>query len=286
MKHYTILLFLCLCLCCKNNNENAVEEKKVPTDQYNLVWEEEFDYSGKADKTKWGYEYGFQRNKELQYYTDSLKNVRVESGFLILEAHKERIANPAFKNDESENWQENQEFAAYSSASITTANLASWTYGRIEVKAKLPKGVGVWPAIWMLGENCNDVGWPECGEIDIMEHVGFNKDHIFGTVHTKAFNHTIGTEVGKSVFIADPYSDFHTYAIDWNSEKIDFILDGEIYHQFKNRNKTTDEWPFDQPFHLKLNIAIGGSWGGQQGIDDSIFPQQMVIDYVRVYQKK
>ena len=283
MELYAILLYLCLFISCKSENDS---EQKESIYEYELVWEDEFEYSGKLDLTKWGHEYGFQRNKELQFYTDSIKNVRVENGFLILEAHKEKIENPLFKNVESEKWQENQEFANYSSASITTENLANWTYGKIEVKAKLPKGVGVWPAIWMLGKNCKDIGWPECGEIDIMEHVGFNKDSIFGTVHTKAFNHTIGTEVGKSVFIANPYDDFHTYAIEWTPEKLDFIVDGKVYHNFQNTNKTTDEWPFDQPFHLKLNIAIGGSWGGQQGIDDYIFPQQMVVDYVRVYQKK
>ncbi|WP_089886821.1 glycoside hydrolase family 16 protein [Kriegella aquimaris] len=283
MELYAILLYLCLFISCKSENDS---EQKESIDEYELVWEDEFEYSGKLDTTKWGHEYGFQRNKELQFYTDNIKNVRVENGFLILEAHKEKIKNPLFKNVESEKWQENQEFANYSSASITTENLANWTYGKIEVKAKLPKGVGVWPAIWMLGKNCKDIGWPECGEIDIMEHVGFNKDSIFGTVHTKAFNHTIGTEVGKPVFIANPYVDFHTYAIEWTSENIDFIVDGKVYHNFQNTNKTTDEWPFDQPFHLKLNIAIGGSWGGQQGIDDYIFPQQMVVDYVRVYQKK
>jgi len=152
------------------------------------------------------------------------------------------------------------------------------------VKAKLSKGVGLWPAIWMLGENKAEVGWPKCGEIDIMEHVGFEKDSIFGTIHTKAYNHMIGTQRGKKIFIDKPYSEFHLYSVEWTPEKMDFLLDGVVYNHIENEHKTTDEWPFDQNFHLKLNIAIGGGLGGKKGIDNAVFPQQMVVDYVRVYQ--
>ncbi len=247
--------------------ETESTEQEATEKTYQLVWQDEFDATGKPDTAKWGYEYGQIRNQEAQYYTDSLKNARIEKGHLILEAHKEQI-----------------DAAAYTSASITTKEIAEWTYGKIEVSAKLPKGKGMWPAIWMLSANWEEVGWPKSGEIDIMEHVGFEKDTIYGTVHTEAYNHTKGTEKGGSTFITDPYSEFHTYSVEWTPEKINFLLDGEVYQQFVNEHKTTDEWPFDQPFHLKLNIAVGGTWGGLKGIDDSIFPQQMVVDYVRVFQ--
>jgi len=269
-----IILLLCfmwiISMSCNNTEKTRQKESIEPkeTDKsYQLVWQDEFDVDGKPDATKWGFEYGRIRNQESQYYTDSLKNIRVQNGHLILEAHKEQI-----------------EDASYTSASITTQDITEWTYGKFEVRAKLPKGKGMWPAIWMLSENWKEVGWPECGEIDIMEHVGYEKDTIYGTVHTKAYNHVIGTQKGGSVFIENPYSEFHNYSVEWSPEQVNFFLDGKMYQQFQNEHKTMAEWPFDQDFHLKLNIAVGGSWGGVEGIEDGIFPQQMVVDYVRVYQ--
>jgi len=258
---------------------------------WKLVWSDEFSGKGKPDPTKWAYEYGFISNQEEQYYTDSLKNARLENGHLIIEAHQDQIPNPYYKSDafKDKPWLQyiaEIDTAKYSAARLTTKGLAAWKYGRIEVRAKLPKGVGLWPAVWMLGENRTEVGWPECGEIDIMEHVGFSPDSIFGTVHTMAYNHNRGTQKGKSVSIAQPYDDFHVFAIDWSEEQIDFYLDGTRYYQFKNAQKTSEEWPFDQKFYLILNVAVGGMLGGQQGIDQEIFPQAMQIDYVRVYQKK
>lgn len=257
---------------------------------YELVWSDEFNYKGKPESAKWGYDYGFINNEEKQYFTDSLKNVRVENGHLIIEAHKEKIANKdykseAFKNKSWLHYVPKIDSAQYTSARLKTDGLASWKYGRIEVRAKLPKGVGLWPAIWMLGENRKQVGWPESGEIDIMEHVGFNADSIFGTIHTKAFNHMIGTERGKTIFIEKPYDSFHVFALEWTPDKMDFILDDVVYNHIENEHKTTAEWPFDQKFHLILNVSVGGMLGGQKGIDNSVFPQQMLVDYVRVYQK-
>ncbi len=261
-------------------------KKTYTKDNYKLVWSDEFNYSGKPDSLKWDHEIGFKRNQEKQYYTDSDKNSRVEKGHLILETHQEQIKNAAFENEAVKNWRKNQEFAAYSAASLTTKNLAEWTYGRIDIRAKLPEGVGLWPAFWMLGENYNEVGWPECGEIDIMEHVGFNPDSIFGTIHTKTYNHMKGTQRGKTTHVEKPYETFHTYSLEWTPEKMDFILDGIVYNHIENEHKTTDEWPFDQDFHLKINVAVGGMLGGRKGIDDSIFPQKMIVDFVRVYQKQ
>ncbi|WP_142784703.1 glycerophosphodiester phosphodiesterase family protein [Changchengzhania lutea] len=260
---------------------------KSPSNKdYKLVWSDEFNYQGKPDPTKWAFEYGLKRNQEKQYYVDSLKNARVEKGFLILETHKEQVKNQGFVSNSETNWRKNVEYADYTAPSLTTKNLAQWTYGRIEIRAQLPKGIGLWPAIWMMGINYDEVGWPECGEIDIMEHVGFNPDSIFGTIHTTSYNHMKGTQKGKKIFISKPYGTFHVFAIDWTPEGIDFILDDTIYNQIENENKTVSEWPFDQDFYLKMNIAVGGMLGGKEGIDNAIFPQQMLVDYVRVYQKK
>ncbi|WP_417431797.1 family 16 glycosylhydrolase [Halpernia sp.] len=263
--------------------------KKSPTNKgYNLVWSDEFNYRGKPDPNKWGYDYGFIANEEKQYYTDNIKNARVENGYLIIEAFKEKIANKDFKNPEIKEWTKYKreiDTAQYSSARINTYGLASWKYGYIEVSAKLPKGRGMWPAIWMLADNKKEKGWPESGEIDIMEHVGYDNDTIHGTIHTKAYNHLKGTQKGKTIFIDKPNDTFHVFAIEWTPEKIDFILDGVVYNHFVNEHKTTDEWPFDKRFHIILNVAVGGMWGGKNGIDDTIFPQKMEIDYVRVFQK-
>lgn len=255
---------------------------------YKLVWSDEFNYVGKPDPTKWAYANGFIANQEKQYYTDSLKNARVENGHLIIEAHKETIANKDYQNNEIKGWAKYKakiDTAQYTSARLKTEGLAEWKYGYIEVKAKLPKGRGMWPAIWMLGENRKEVGWPECGEIDIMEHVGYDKDNIHGTIHTKAYNHTKKTQKGKTIFIENPHNAFHVYAIEWTPENMDFSVDGVVYNHIENEHKTSAEWPFDQNFYLILNVAVGGMWGGQKGIDDSIFPQKMLVDYVRVYQK-
>jgi beta-glucanase (GH16 family) len=261
--------------------------KSNPTSKgYQLVWSDEFNYKGKPDTAKWAFEYGLKRNKEKQYYVDSLKNARVENGLLILETYKERIKNEAFISNDSKEWKNNWEYADYTAPSLTTKGIAEWTYGRIEIRAKLPKGTGVWPAFWMLGANYNEVKWPECGEIDIMEYVGYDPETIHGTIHTKAYNHTKKSQKGNSINIEKPYESFNVFAIEWTPEKIDFILNETVYNSFKNEHKTTHEWPFDQDFHLKINIAVGGMWGGQKGIEDSIFPQKMEVDYVRVFQKK
>ena len=283
--YFIIFINLSLLLSCRSDKKAVIIKKN----NYELVWADEFDYTGKPDPTKWGYEIGFIRNGEKQYYTDSLKNARVEKGNLIIEAHKENIANKDFKSNKfkEKSWLHyipKIDSAQYTSASLTTKGIAEWTYGKIEVKAKLPKGVGQWPAIWMLGENKKEVGWPKCGEIDIMEHVGFNKDTIFGSIHSETYNHIKTTQKTKGIFIDKPYDKFHVYSIEWTPEKIDFLLDDKVYLNIINEHKTTNEWPFDQNFCLKLNNAIGGMWGEQEGIDDTVFSQQMVVDYVRVYQ--
>lgn len=235
-----------------------------------LVWSDEFEYSGLPDSSKWKQDAGGHGwgNNELQYYTSKdTQQAVVRDGKLLITARKQEKEN-----------------RHYTSAKLLTKGIREFQYGRIEVSAKLPAGVGTWPAIWMLGTNIREAGWPACGEIDIMEHVGYNKDSIFGTIHTAAYNHVKGTQKGKGIFINNPYSEFHVYAIDWTAEKIDFLLDGTIYYSVRNEHLTTKEWPFDQPFYLILNLAIGGGWGGKMGVDDNLFPAVMEVDYVRVYQ--
>jgi beta-glucanase (GH16 family) len=244
------------------------DEVTVPKG-WTLVWADEFNGEGLPDQSKWNYEVGFIRNREKQYYTKvRLENARVENGMLIIESRKEKY-----------------EKGEYTSASLHTWHKAEWLYGRIEVRAKLPTGRGMWPAIWMLGINRREVGWPTCGEIDIMENVGFNPNTIHANVHTKAYNHMKRTNKGSKIKAEKPYEKFHVYAIEWYEDRIDFFLDGRKYFTFENERKTNDEWPFDKPHYLILNAAIGGTWGGQKGIDDTIFPQKYVIDYVRVFKR-
>ena len=252
--------------------------------EWKLVWSDEFDKPGQPDPAKWSFEEGFIRNNERQYYTrNRQENARVENGMLIIEARKERFKTPTGGKGKRA---KDREYAEYTSASLTTLNKAGWTYGRIEVRAKLPTGRGTWPAIWTLGTDKRQVGWPACGKIDIMENVGFDPDLIHGNIHTKAYNHVQHTNKGSKITIAKPYQDFHVYAVDWRPDRIDFFVDKAKYFTFNNEGKGNDAWPYDKPQFLILNIAIGGGWGGQKGVDDSIFPQRMYIDYVRVYQEQ
>lgn len=253
------------------NNPPTEDSDSLKVEGYNLVWNDEFNVDGKPDDTKWDYDIGGNGwgNNELQYYTSDSINVRVKNGKLQIEAHY--YPNLDIK---------------YTSARIVTKNKGDWLYGRVEVKAKIPAGLGTWPAIWMLPTDWEYGGWPASGEIDIMEHVGYEPNVIHGTVHTEAFNHKIGSQVGNNITIPTAISDYHVYAIEWNEDRIDFYIDDNKYFFFENQNKSYREWPFDKRFHLIMNIAFGGNWGGAQGIDNSIFPVQMDIDYVRVYEKE
>jgi len=237
---------------------------------WELIWADEFNYEGPADKTKWGYETGFVRNREKQYYTRARpENARVENGTLIIESRKEKY-----------------EKGEYTSASLHTWHKAEWLYGRIEVRAKLPTGKGMWPAIWMLGVNRDKVGWPTCGEIDIMENVGFDPNTIHANIHTGKYNHTKGTGKGSRIKAEKPYDRYHVYAIEWHKDRMDFFLDEKKYFTFKNEGTGNDVWPYDKPHYLILNAAVGGSWGGKKGIDNAIFPQKYHIDYVRVFKPR
>ncbi len=255
--------------------------------KWKLVWSDEFNQPGTPNPAKWNHETGFVRNHEAQYYTPaSAANARVDHGMLIIEARKERFKNPAYNPAAkgTRNWQHGREFAAYTSASLTTQRLESWKYGRIEVRAKLPSGRGVWPAIWMVGANAPRVGWPACGEIDIMEMVGFEPGMVYAHVHMPYdIKHKI--DCGRGIKVPGASDSFHVYALEWNHDEMSFFVDGKKYYTYRNPGTGADAWPFDHPEYLILNLAIGGSWGGAKGIDDKIFPQQFCIDYVRVYQQ-
>lgn len=239
---------------------------------YKLVWSDEFDYEGLPDESKWDYDTGGSGwgNNELQYYTRG-DNVKVTDGKLIIEARKE-----------------DREGLKYTSTRLVSRNKGDWLYGKIEVSAKLPRGNGTWPAIWMLPTDWAYGNWPGSGEIDIMEHVGYDMNNIVGSIHTKSYNHTIGTQKSGQKRIENVDTEFHVYAVEWLPDKIRFFIDDEQYFEFKptdlKATPTFREWPFDKRFHLLLNIAVGGNWGGARGIDDSIWPQTMEVDYVRVYQ--
>ena len=239
--------------------------------RWKLVWADEFDQPGRPDPSKWNYEKGRIRNHELQYYTvDRAENARVEDGCLVIEGRHEDFSG-----------------ATYTAASLITRGKAAWTYGRVEVKAKLPAARGTWPAIWMLGNDKGKVGWPRCGEIDSMEHVGHEPGAIHGTVHTGKYNHVQHTAKGGTLAVPDATAAFHVYAIEWDAEKIAFFVDDKNYFTFKRDPGAGDDaWPFDHDCFLLLNLAIGGAWGGQKGVDAAAFPQQLRIDYVRVYQRK
>jgi beta-glucanase (GH16 family) len=253
-----------LCLLLIISISTTAQEKK-----WNLVWSDEFDYTGLPDSTKWTAETGGNGwgNNELQYYTAGRKeNARVGNGVLTIEAIKE-------------SWQGK----AYTSSRLITKNKGDWQYGKIEVKAKLPKGLGTWPAIWMLA-SVPKLRWPDDGELDIMEHVGYNHGVIHGTVHCKKYNHVINTQKSDTLIVKDCSENFHVYSTEWTKEWVKIAIDGKVFFTFNNEHTGYDAWPFDNKLFLILNIAVGGNWGGAKGVDEKIWPQKMEVDYVRVYQ--
>ncbi len=249
--------------------DGADAEQRYLAPDWRLRWSDEFERAGAPDPTKWDYERGRVRNREAQFYTtDRRENARVEGGQLVITARRE-------------SWLD----AEYTAASVVSLGKFAFQYGKLEIRAKIPTGRGTWPALWLLGENMRTVGWPRCGEIDLMEHVGFEPDRVHFTVHTGAFNHVKKTGVGRAVTVPRAQEEFHVYGLLWTAERLEFFLDGRKVHEFGNDGKGIDHWPFDAPFYLLMNLAVGGAWGGQKGIDESIFPVEYRIDYVRVWQR-
>ena len=235
--------------------------------ELNLIWQDEFDANGAPNSSKWGYNTGTGNNgwgnNESQYYTDRLDNSKVENGVLKITAKKENFAG-----------------SAYTSARLLTSGKFEFTYGRVDVRAKLPAGGGVWPAIWMLGANFGSVGWPACGEIDIMEYVGNNPGHISSALHTTSSS---GNTVNHKVTsISNETTEFHIFSTIWTENSITFLLDDVEYYTYNPSTKNDDTWPFYNNQFLILNIAMGGNLGGT--IDPNFSTSTMEIDYVRVYQ--
>ncbi len=227
-----------------------------------LVWAEEFDYNGLPDSTKWVFNKGGHGwgNNELQYYTEKdARNAMVKNGVLKIIARKEKVEN-----------------RDYTSARLSTKNKADFNYGRIEARAKLPKAVGTWPAIWMLGNDMDKVGWPACGEIDIMEHKGSDLNKIFGTLHYPG--HSGGNANGETIMIQKATEKFHVYAVEWEENEIRFYADGQLYHSVANNVGI----PFNHKFYILLNVAVGGDFAGK--VDPFFSNDTMEVDYIRVYQ--
>lgn len=261
----TILLIPLMFACIRNS--------KISKSDYKLVWSDDFNINGLVDSTKWSYDtvgnsWGWG-NDELQWYTaKKTKNAEVIDGFLYIRAVKEKT-----------NGKE------YSSARIITKGKGDWLYGKVEVRAKVPGCRGIWPAIWMLSSDNSYGTWPASGEIDIMEHVGYIPDSVYASTHCQKYYFKIGTQKTKGFYIPDCDKGFHTYTMEWDPEQISIFCDDTKYFNFKNEHKTFQEWPFDKSFYLILNVAVGGAWGGVKGVDTTSFPQTMIVDYVKVYQK-
>ncbi|WP_089663962.1 glycoside hydrolase family 16 protein [Christiangramia echinicola] len=231
-----------------------------------LTFADEFESPGAPDSSKWGYDEGTNGgwgNNESQYYTTRSENVIVEDGYLKITAKKENYMG-----------------ANYTSARLKTFGKFDFTYGKIEVRAKLPQGGGTWPAIWMLGSNFQTETWPACGEIDIMEHVGNELGKVHATLHTPS---SFGASLNSGTTqVSNVATEFHVYSAEWTAQKIDFAVDGTIFYTYNPQNKNANNWPFDKDQFIILNIAMGGNFGGN--IDPDFQQSSMLIDYVRVYQ--
>ncbi|MCO5186164.1 MAG: glycoside hydrolase family 16 protein [Anaerolineae bacterium] len=281
-KHLKVLIFIlgsmALMVACGAQASPAIPTlTPAPTPQptatpewqregWNLVWHDEFD-GPDIDHDNWKFDIGGNGwgNSEAQTYTDRPENARIEDGMLVIEARQERFVNQD-----------------HTSARLKTQGLQSWQYGRIEARIRIPEGQGIWPAFWMLGDSITTVSWPTSGEIDIMENIGREPQMIHGTVHGPGYSG--GNGIGASRYLAgEPYSaDFHEFAVEWEPEEIRWYMDGIPYFSLTPAD-VPGEWVYDQPFFILLNVAVGGLWPGYPD-ESTVFPQRMLVDYVRVYQ--
>jgi beta-glucanase (GH16 family) len=261
-KSALIFSFLSLMLACQAQ------------DCYQLVWSDEFSTNGAPDPAVWGYDLGSSGfgNNEVQNYTNESDNVRIENGLLIIEARKT-----------SNGW---------TSARLKSQGKKSFTYGKIEFRAKLPAGKGTWPALWMLGENVATANWPACGEIDVMEHVGKDPGNVHASLHSpSSYGATQNTAITT---VADFSTAFHTYVLDWTDSKMDFYVDDKLFYTYAPSIRNDNTWPFNKPFFVIMNVAMGGNWGSdasletgglKNGIDPSLTTVRMEVDYIRYYSK-
>ena len=274
-----IFFFAGISFCMTTCQKSSEQTQQIPRDtthppvdkhwefESTAEWSDEFATDGKPDTAKWNYDIGGSGwgNHELEYYTPG-DNANIANGVLSIEARKESLGG-----------------MQYTSSRMVTKNKADFLYGRFEIRAQLPKGKGLWPAIWMLPTDWKYGGWPNSGEIDIMEQVGFDPDNIHISTHTGTFNWMNGTQKTTVTPVPTATTDFHVYRIDWTPYSIRGFIDGLQKFEFVNDGQGYMHWPFDQKFHILLNVAVGGDWGGQQGVDDNVFPATMQVDYVRVY---
>jgi beta-glucanase (GH16 family) len=237
-----------------------------------IVWRDEFGSPGLPDTSKWDYEKGFVRNHEQQFYTVArASNTRVTASGLVIQANQED----------------------YENAKVTSAALESkqsWDHGYFEFKAKIPTGRGTWPAIWFLGDGIRKtgtpeyIGWPKCGEIDLMENVGFDPNKVHFNIHVVKNGDAPGSAFSNHIEVPNVWEGYHVYGLNYQPHQLDLYFDGKKVLTYLDDGKGEDSWPFDKPQFILLNLAIGGDWGGQQGVDPSIFPAKFDIAYVRVYQ--
>lgn len=269
-KDFILVLCFCILLVLSTGCASVFGQKATPIPSFpgwNLVWHDEFD--GKSiDNNNWTYDLGGGGwgNGEMEFYTSRPENARIENGNLVIEARFEKY-----------------EGSYYTSARLKTQGLQSFQYGWIEARLKVPAGAGLWPAFWMLGSNFNGSNWPDCGELDIMEYIGREPDLIMGTMHGPGYSGVLGlTKWNRQDFnIAD---DFHTYAVEWNKDEISWFFDGVRYSTYTRSDIGDKEWVFDQPFFIILNLAVGGQLPGVVS-PTTAFPAQLLVDYVRVYQR-
>jgi beta-glucanase (GH16 family) len=245
----------------------------APPAGYQLVWADEFERDGLPDPSRWAYDTGMNKagwhNRELQYYAGPrAENAVVRGGRLVITARRESLST-------APDWGGQR----YTSTRLFTHGRRDWTYGFFEVRAKLPCGLGTWPAIWLLN---SAVDWPAGGELDIMEHVGKNPGHVFSSIHTAA-NHG-GNPVGGGTQLKEACTRFHNYQMHWTADRLRFAIDGKVHLDYTNPRAGRERWPFDRPQFLILNIAVGGDLGGP--VDDSVFPVAMEVEHVRVYQAR
>lgn len=279
LSHFVSVAFFIILIMCFLIGCGSPEGQLTPIvrDDWKLVWSDEFSYSGLPDPEKWTYDVGTGTdgwgNQELQYYTESdLKNARVEAGHLIIEAHRE-----------------SKEGSEYTSARLITKGKAAWTYGRFEIRAKLPSSVGTWPAIWTLPVDWN-LGrgiWPDVGELDIMEHVGHEPGVVHGSAHSRTYHYRWQSDQQRTakVTVGKVETDFHIYAMEWETDEVRWYVNDQLFYKYTNENTGWEAWPYERDYYLLLNLAVGGAWGGAEGVDADAFPQSMEVDFVRVYQR-
>lgn len=258
---------------CGNSKKENAKNKPASKNGWELVWSDEFDRDS-INPDNWNFVLwdAGRVNNEWQKYIKDTSNYKISDGKLYI------IATKTGENEKG----------GYSSTRLNSKGKQEFKYGRIEFRAKMPASHarGTWPALWMLGADHDEVGWPKCGEIDIMEYVGFQPDTTHTNVHTQ-YQHGV-TDFHGVTPLATAEEEFHNYGIIWNQDSIKFYLDTpeNVTNIYAPEVKTEDNWPFDQPFYLIMNFAVGGAWGGKNGVEETIFPQSMIVDYVRVYQKK